>query len=219
MRRALVVLLLLADPVCAQPLTYTIAKEETLDVPAKAEAVYHIVVQGKPTRASLEELLNRVYRELASRKSTFHGKLTHVAVFAYETEAHATAGMAQWLGMIIRIGASGPVKLEIRDDRLAGLGALTEVRFGLSEEQRKAVWTEQVQASNRAIREAMAKYPDPPAGASRDEVRMALRRQSEYRRSLVKAADAAITKRYKLSADQLLKISVEAHEKNWPSPK
>lgn len=211
--------LISANLAAAQPLGYTIADRESFDVPAKSQAVLHIVVNGQLTRASLEELLNRVYRETAATPSKHHGRVTHVAVFAYETEAHARAGMAQWIGMIRRIGSSGRVELEIRGDRLAAMGRPSEKRFGLSEDQRKDAWREKVTASDRAIRDAMTKYPDPPPSAGRDQVAATLRRQTEYQRGLVKEAEAAITKRYKITADQLLQISVEAHEKNWPFPK
>jgi hypothetical protein len=203
----------------AQPLAYTIADQEYSDTPAKAQVVMHIVAKGRITRPSLDELLNRVYREAATRSSKYHGRVTHVAVFAYETEAHAKAGMAQWLGMISRIGLAATPKLEIREDRLATLGVPKETRFGLSENQRKEAWKEKVLAQDSANRAAMAKYPDAPPNSSRGEAAAAFRRQEEHRRSLVKAAEASIVKRYKISMDQLLKISAEAHEKNWALPR
>lgn len=214
-----IALLLLVGSSAAQPLTYSVATEDSFDTPAKAQAVLHVVVAGKVTRASVDELLNRLYRDAASRPSKYHGRVTHVAVFAYETEAHAKAGMAQWLGMISRIGATAPIKLEIREDRIGALTAPRETRFGLSEEQRQAAWREKVQASDRAQRDAMARYPDPPPRASREEFMNTMRQQAEHQRSLVKAAEAAIAKRYQISTDQLRKISVEAHEKNWALPR
>ncbi len=81
-----------------------------------------------------------------------------------------------------------------------------EEKLGFSETQRKQIYQALAQSEDRAIVEADQKYPDFGDG----HMTMVEMLTAKYREEL--------KQQYELTEDQLFEITVEGHEKNWPSP-
>jgi hypothetical protein len=93
-----------------------------------------------------------------------------------------------------------------------------DTRFGLTEAHRRDVYQDLLGAEDHAQLDADRRYPPPEANASSDR----WQRYSETREQFRKQADEedkrAIAKRYGLTADQLIAISAEGVQQNWPRP-
>lgn len=77
-------------------------------------------------------------------------------------------------------------------------------RFGLSLSERKQAFLDLVAAENRAMDEAMEKYPDD------------LDRQVEFQRSLMSEYKKTVREEYGLTEEQESQLVVEAMEQHWP---
>jgi hypothetical protein len=189
-------------------LEYSVVDQVVLDTPAKAEVAYHLVVKGDITRATLEELLTRLHHELSARPSSYHGKMTHVWLYAYRTAELARARTAQWLAMLERVGANAQPRIRIDEGRLAALGAPETKKFGLSEQQRRQAWDEIRVGVEHAARTAEQEFPGPST-----------KQQIERERQLAAAAKARVAKKYGLSSKQMHELYNEANRKGWQWPK
>jgi hypothetical protein len=147
------------------------------------------------------------YRTATEKRGLRHnnGRASHIFIFVYNTRAHHASGEGQWIGMMRRVGDDAKVETEVRKHLIAGLAAKPTARFGLTEKQRKAVFQELFRADDRATREAEKRYRKPI-------------KRAEYQRDQSEKYKAEIAKKYKLTTDQLLKITVEGMGKNWPAP-
>ena len=79
-------------------------------------------------------------------------------------------------------------------------------KFGLSEEQRKRVFMESLDAEKRAEREANKRYPDHPGSAEHDQLAD----------RLVEKYEGEVARKYGLTPKQLVDLKAEGFGKGWP---
>jgi hypothetical protein len=91
-------------------------------------------------------------------------------------------------------------------DRLAALSSIPADRFGLAEDERKAVYNAWVASEDRATHDAAARVPE-------SQIKKQLALQSRLREQY----EHGVLKKYHLTKDQLVEIGVEAYKKGWPS--
>jgi hypothetical protein len=190
-------------------LTYTVVDEKIYDKPIKTQIEQRIVVSGVPTKAELEADILKRYRAAKARRGfRYHNPATNIYIYVYGTKQQARAGQGLWIGMVaMGLSDKGEPRVLINEERLAALSQAPEERFGLPEQERKKVFREIAAAEDRATREAMARVSDSQ-----------FRKQIELERKLEEKYTAEVARKYNLTEDQLLKISVEGVEKGWPAP-
>jgi hypothetical protein len=188
---------------------YAVVDERIYDVPIKTQIEQHIAVSGVPTEAELRVEILKRYRSAKARGDfRYHNPATNIYIYIYGTNEQASFKGGSWIGMI----AMGPLdkgepRVVINETRLAALSQKPEDRFGLSEQKRKRVFREIAAAEDRATREAMAQVPDSQV---MKQIDLEVKLQEKYR--------AEIARKYNLTEDQLLKISVEGVTKGWVIP-
>lgn len=192
----------------ARDLTYTLLNEEIYDKPIKTQIEQHIVVSGVPSKRNLEaEILKRYRAALNRRGFRYHNPATNIYIYVYGSEEQARAGQGLWIGMLAKSFSDKDVpQVLVNEERLAALSSAPEQRFGLSEAERKEVFREVAAAEDRATREAMALVPDSD-----------IMKQIELERKLTQKYKAEVARKYGLTEDHLLKISVEGVKKGWPT--
>ena len=92
-----------------------------------------------------------------------------------------------------------------------------KTRFGLSEAKRRDVYFDLAEAQDRAMNEAIARYPTDPSVSP--NWRSNVRKQIALEESLKGRYEGQVGRKYGLSTDQLIKIAVEGATKAWPTPK
>jgi len=202
-------------------MTYQILDEETSDVPIKTQVVVKLLVSGEITQEGLKKLLGDFYREIIARRGfKYHESPTNVYVFAYTSKERAESGYL-WIAMLDKsYNDSGP-KISINERQLVLLGQEPEDRFGLTEEQRVAIFREMALAEDRALAEAMAKYPDlipGTLGYSQEAFRQQLDRQTEEMDRLNEKYKEELVTKHGLTREQLDMIATEGLGKDWPFP-
>lgn len=202
-------LFLVSHSARAGDVSYTLIDEQIYDKPIKTQIGQHIVVSGIPSKADLKAEISKRYRAaLARRGFRYHNPATNIYIYVYGTEEQARAGQGLWIGMLAKsYSDKGVPEVMVNDERLAALSATPEKRFGLSEAQRKQVFREVADAEDRATREAMARVPDSQ-----------IMKQIELERELTEKYKAEVARKYGLTKDHLLKISVEGVRNGWLAP-
>jgi hypothetical protein len=203
--------------------TYDVVDRQTYDTPIKTQVELHAVVSGTLTELGLKQLLQKLYAQInATRGFKYHGgKPTHVFIYLYTSRDHFKSGMGQWIGMLSKIGASARADTQVKVELISQLDAKPEVKQGLPEPKRKEIFRAIVAAEDRADADAQRMYPLPEPlkpGYSKAKVRAQVMKQAKALNTLTEKYKAGVAKRYSITEKQLLDISVEAIEKNWPMP-
>lgn len=92
-----------------------------------------------------------------------------------------------------------------------------EIKFNLSEGERRSVWNEYVGIEDKAAADAAERYPidQLPREQRMDE----LKKQVNYSSELKKQGKSALAKKYNLTDEQLSEIVKEALRADWPLPR
>lgn len=186
---------------------YTLFDETVYDQPIKTQIEQHFVVSGIPTAAQLEaELLLRYQATLERSGFHYHNPATNIYIYIYGTEEQARAHQGLWVGMIAKgpldKGAPTPAIDEVR---LAALSSTPEERFGLSEDERKAVFQAIAAAEQRGRNEAMEQVPNT---AVMEQIKRERQLQAKYK--------GAVASQYGVTDSQLTGIMIEGIKKGWP---
>ena len=202
-------------------LTYQILDDETYDAPVKTQVAVKLLVSGEITQEGLEELLGDFYREIMTRRGfKYHEGPTNVYIYAYTSKERAESG-SLWIAMLDKSYSDSGPTISINERQLALLGQEPETRFGLTEEQRKAIFGEIVRTEDRALAEAMAKYPDLTPGSpgySQEAFLQQLDRQIEEMDRLKERYKEELATKYEVTREQLKLIASEGLSKDWPFP-
>jgi hypothetical protein len=187
---------------------YRALPDEVHDSPAKVQFVRLLVLNGPASKTEIEQIIRQEYKSISKKSGFKHAEHpTHIGVYLFETEEKAKAGQGLWLGMLWSPDTSKPMPdIKVHQVRLKNAWSKAEERFGLSEVQRKKVFEELVLAEDRANKESERRFPTD------------FKKQAAYSQELNTKYTAKIAEKYKLTEEQLLKISVEAFEKGWPLP-
>lgn len=140
----------MATSATEEKVTYTIVEENIADTTFSTKVEQLIVVTGIPSKAELETALQKFYNTVMARRFQYHDRATHVWIYIFGTQEQAKADQGLWLGMLSRT-----------DDYKPDI-TVQEERFSLSERRRKQVYLDLGDAELKAIRIAMARFPDPP---------------------------------------------------------
>lgn len=212
-----------ASPPSAAHLRYEILTREVYDIPLKTQVSIALLVSPDIRRDDLVAVLEEVYQKTSTETGfKYHAVPSHIFIYAYPSREHAASGMGQWLGMIDRVGDQDVSHLTVSDERLAGNATPAETKFGLTEEKRKLVFQEIVQAEDRAAGEAEARHPTPDPlkpGYSSAAVLRALHKEQKLKDQLESGYKQQLANQYHLSRKQLVEISSEGVKRNWPFPK
>lgn len=187
--------------------SYAVQEETVYDKPIKTQIEQHLVVSGIPTPAQLEaELLRRYQAALARSGFSYHNPATNIYIYVYGSEEQARVRQGLWIGMI----SKGPLdkgdpKPVIDDGRLSALSSSPRNRFGLSEDERKAVFQAIGAAERRGTDEAMAQVPDTE-----------IMKQIKLERELKAKYKHDVAREYGITYSQLTEIGLEGVEKGWP---
>lgn len=186
-------------------LDYTVLDEIQDESPGKALVSMDILVSEYATDAELTDLLLHMHGELTRRSGfQYHDHPTVIAIYAYPTREHAESGMGQWVAMV----TTGPTHPEpdVAIKSYRDTSREEDVRFDLSEQQRKDVFKAIVRAEDRGQREAESEIPDD------------FQRQYDRSDELAEEYKLALGLEFGLTLEELAEISREGLEKNWPFP-
>lgn len=136
-----------------------------------------------------------------------------IYLWAYVDKEQYEVDKATWLARLawnVNAGDTEP-EIEVAADFLQSLDQPSEIRFGLTEEQRKRLYWELVAAEDESYRIASERVPDLTAeGALK---RLARTQEVQFRR-----LRKALLKKHGVTEDETDQIVAEAVQKRWPQP-
>ena len=137
--------------------------QEIIDKPGKAQVSLDILIEGDVSESSLRDLLNSLHSRLSRRSGfQYHKYPTVIAVYAYTSRERFESGMGEWIAMLSKTPGEDRHSILINERQFAGLKAEVVEKFGLSEDQQRAVWQKLVVADRRTYAEAEREYPFDP---------------------------------------------------------
>jgi len=209
-----------APPAARTALTYEIVKEHVDDTFIKTEVYLKVVVSGNVTEAGLRQLLDELYSKVAARTGfRYHSRPNSIFVYAYASNEHAASG--PFMGAIMKSASETQPSVMIDEQQIAEWGKPPETKFGLSEDQRRRIWTETIRAEDRAAKEAEERYPEPdPLGPSYSQAAAweQLDKQLDVEERLSKEYKAGVARKHGITDAQLREIGIEGSTKSWPFP-
>ena len=187
--------------------TYDLLEEKVTDIPIKTQIEQLIVASGSPSEEGLRaEIRERFSRATKRRGFKFFNPPSNIYIYVFGSEEQARAGQGLWVGMVAAGQRDhGEPEIRVNAGRLAALSATPVSRFGLTEDDRRAVFREIAAAELRATNEAMKRVPDTQ-----------IEKQIELERRLRQQYKLAVAKRHRLSDEQIAEIVVEGAQKGWP---
>ena len=204
--------------------------EELEKLPTNIRIRYLIVV---PSDITLEELKSQL-AQVIMEKSNANPDIDEIYVGAWESEesfkgGNPNLGYAEWSPYgewsvmtpeIARNNNRDSYKIVYHIDEKA-LEALkkrtTETLFGLSEETRKEIFRESVRCEDWADMEAM-QYYYPGCEDCVNFIEANIDKYIDKFNELKDACEEMVMKKYNITAEIMLKISVEALEERWVMP-
>lgn len=193
---------------------YRIIENKKHDSPIKSQVVMRALVSGQITEEGLKALLGKLYDSaIARRDFKYHDCPTNVFIYLYTSRENAETGSA-WIAMLGK-GKGDKPRISVKKAQMKLLGKKPQVKFGLSEDKRKAVFKEAVAAQDRAMREADSKYPPEQQAASKEIFLKSI----EYQRMLSERYERQVAKKHGLTRKQFKQITIEGVTKEWPMPK
>jgi hypothetical protein len=204
--------------------------EELEKLPTNIRMRYLIVV---PSDITLEELKSQL-AQVIMEKSNANPDIDEIYVGAWESEesfkgGNPNLGYAEWSPYgewsvmppeIARNNNRDTYKIVYHIDEKA-LEAIKkrkiETLFGLSEEIRKEIFTEIVKCEDWSDREAM-QYYYPGCEDCANFIVADIYKYIDKSRELIDSCEENIRKKYNITEEIMLKISVEALEERWVMP-
>ncbi len=187
---------------------HIILKEDVFDSPIKTQVTLEALVSGEISAPGLKILLDQLYSSIKAKKGfKYHDSPTNIYIYTYTSKERAESGMGQWIAMLQKTDAETSPTISINERQIAQLGAEPEERFGLSEEKRKGIWKEIILIEDRAMEEAIKRYPKE------------LEEQIEMERRLIDEHKSRLGEENGLTHEEIRKISLEGIEKDWTFPK
>ena len=139
---------------------YEVLDRKVYDAPIKTQVQLDLLVNGNLTPEALRNLLMKVFLETDKQGGfEYHPTPTHVFIYAYPDKERAESGSGGWVAMLSKTDEAGNPDVYVNDKLLAALKEKPVEKVGQTEAKRKEIWTQLVQAEDRASKEAKAKYP------------------------------------------------------------
>lgn len=186
---------------------FVIDDESVEEMPIKTQVSQSLIATGELTEESLRALLLHQYRILSKRGGfKYHDRPTLVSVYVYDSAEKAHGGMGQWVGMLLKSPTTEGPEITIRSEVLGELGKAPTEKSGLSEDERREIFTAAVRAEQRGSMEAEAREPED------------FMAQHELQQQLWEKYTNELAEQVGLTRAQLDSISVEGLTKQWPIP-
>ncbi len=192
-------------------LDYTVLDEETYDAPIKTQVTLKVLVPAKASRVDLEALLGTLYSSIAARRGyKYHDAPTSVWIYAYTSREFAEAGLRHWIAMLSKAHSDPGPNVSFNEAQFAQRTVTPEIKFGLSEEQRKEIFHRLGDIGVESQAAADRAHPYGPS-ATHDELLAWAEYDSEFReRKHQELAD-----RYDITTDDLARIVTEGMNLGW----
>jgi hypothetical protein len=199
---------------------FEVLNDEPSEMVGKAQIAQDILLKGIATKDQLTALLHHLFDQAMQRtgfRFRTHPNAVYICVFESHEHYH---GSYSWLARLAYNENAGDEvpHIDICEPALEALGH-PEVKFGLTEKQRKEIFWELVVLEDRARQEAEALYPLPRGGEfSRVLWRDALEKQNVHAEQRREEWEAVLRGQYGVTKEQAEAISVEGGMKHWPMP-
>ena len=186
---------------------FVIDDESVEEMPIKTQVTQQIIAGGELTEANVRALLLHQYRILSQRGGfKYHDRPTLIGVYVYDSPEKAHGGMGQWVGMLMKRPTGSKPEITIRREVLEILRQGPMEMFGLSEDERRQIFTAGVRAEQRGSMEAEAREPDDFTA------------QHGLQQQLWEEYTNELAEEVGLTRAQLDSISIEGFRKQWPVP-
>ena len=139
-------------------LEYALLDETVDESPDKTQVTINLAVPEAASDQELTALLSQLLRDASQRTGfRYHASPTTVSIFAYASREHAESGMGQWEAMVLKTPLDPEPSVRIR----SGRGTTDEdgSRFGLTRQERMAVFGQLVRAGDQGRTEAESEFP------------------------------------------------------------
>jgi hypothetical protein len=201
---------------------YSTAELEAL--PQNKRMSYRIVV---PSTIKEAQVLPTV-QEIINNITTSDNDIDQIALFLY-SDPEVINGMydvakaewapkGEWGNVTPEIArnndrSSYKINLQIKSELESYLENRnsSEIKFGFSVEERRAIFIELVETEDKATRDADEKYPIVATGTMED-----LKKNANYNDERLKKYESEIREKYGLTEEQESEISLEGLLNNWP---
>lgn len=184
---------------------------------------YILITGGDISRENLEALLAHETSKISElRGPKYHEPPSKLGIRVYSSRAHWESKNQRAVAWLFR-DALGKISAEIDDVLIAEYHANPTTRFGLTEEQRKAIWADGCYAERAATKAAEQAFPWPDADEA-DPVKweeffeVTRPRQSDLRDRLMKENDQSVIDYYAITEETYDAITNEGLERGWPLP-
>lgn len=188
--------------------TYTMYKDSSYEDAGTFKVLWEIIVSTDVTEETLTGLLNALYENAMEKAAHVKDRPVVIDIKAYTSEEHASSGMAQWIGWMTKDGNHDQPSLLLDEDQLKALAQPSDVKFGLTEEERIRVFQDIVRAEDRAHAEAEQRYPGM----------LPYDKYETLYNELTLKYKTELATRQNLSLEDLDLIAREGIVKNWPFP-
>jgi DNA-directed RNA polymerase subunit RPC12/RpoP len=200
---------------------YEVVDRDTHESPIKSQIEVHAVVSGKITEGGIREMLNKLYAEAQTARGFKYnrGRPSHILVYVYTSQEHFESGRGQHIAMLSKMGNDARADITVKSDVIKQLGMKPEVKYGLSESERRAIFKLIGKAEDRANAEAQRLYPVPDLlspGYSQTQAETQSLKQMEKGDRLREKYTEEIAHRYGITVEELQQIGFEGLRKNWP---
>ena len=140
---------------------FVVDDESVEEMPIKTQVTQQIIASGELTEENVRALLLHQYRILSQRGGfKYHDRPTLIGIYVYDSPEKAHGGMGQWVGMLLKRPTGSEPEITIRPEVLEILRHEPTEMFGLSEDERREIFTAGVRAEQRGSMEAEAREPD-----------------------------------------------------------
>lgn len=206
------------------PPLYEILNTEVEDSPDYATVHRYILITGGSiTRESLTALLVHECSIISQiRGPQYHELPEKLGIRIYSTREHWESKNQRSIAWYFR-DAHGKVSAEIDDVLIAEYHATPTTKFGLTEEQRKAIWNDGCYGERAATNAAEQAFPWPSWGESeqakwKEFFEQTRPQQSEMKDRFRRENDQIVMNYYSIDKATYDAITIEGLERGWPLP-
>lgn len=197
--------------------SFEILDEKIVDAPLKTSIVRYILLKGNLSKQIITDFIWKQYNLLKNKKGfKFHTTPTNIGLYLFISKEHYKSNMGQWLAMLYHRLDKGTPKITYALDFQGQLESLTvkpEIKFNLSENQRKTVWKKSIYAHDKAWNKIEKLYP-----RNQFDTLEKSKTRAEFAEELYEKHISKLLKKYKLTRKQLNEIDEEAFKKGWAMP-
>lgn len=202
--------------------------EEIKSLPTNIRKEYRIVVPIDITKEELESTVAKCIED----KSIQNPDIDEMVIFVYDSKEKInrayTLGKAEWCPngewadvtpeiAKNNIRDSYKIVYNIKEEALENIKKIPETLYGLTEDERKEIFTEIVECEDWADLEAMKQYY-PGCEYCSGFIKSDINKYADKVSELTDSCRGKLRKKYNITKETRLKISTEGVTKTWPFP-